>query len=201
MSSILHSRGEDRDQRDRARRAPRRSLRGVTERLVDVDGVELCVETFGAADHPALLLIAGAAASMDHWDVAFCELLAAEGRYVVRYDHRDTGRSSAWPAGRPGYTSGDLTADALRVLDALGVAQAHLVGVSMGGGIAQDVAARHPDRVLSLTLIATSPAGERTDRTPLPPPDPRIAVTPPDPDWADRDAVVAHLVDTYRPYA
>jgi pimeloyl-ACP methyl ester carboxylesterase len=176
----------------------------VTERIVAVDGVELCVEAFGDPDDPAVLLVGGSTASMDYWDPEFCDRLAAAGRYVVRYDHRDTGRSQSWPARSPGYTAADLTADPLRVLDGLGIARAHLVGVSMGGGIAQDLAARHPDRVRSITLIATSAAGERSDRTPLPPPEPRAAEAmanpAPEPDWSDRDAAVDHLVDTLRPY-
>jgi len=77
--------------------------------------------------------------------------------------------------------------------------------VSMGGGISQQLAALHPDRVLSATLIATSPAGERADDTPLPPPEPQVSATftdpRPDPDWTDRAAVVEHLVQEQRPYA
>ena len=93
----------------------------------------------------------------------------------------------------------------LRILDALEIDRAHLVGLSMGGGIAQEVAARHPDRVATLTLIATSPAGRRQDDAPLPPPESRVAETfddpLPEPDWADRQAVVDYLVESYRPYA
>jgi pimeloyl-ACP methyl ester carboxylesterase len=173
--------------------------------MVTAGGVELCTEAFGSPGDPAVLLIGGAAMSMDYWDDELCERLAAAGRHVVRYDHRDTGRSTSYPAGKPGYTSGDLTADVLRVLDGLGIERAHLVGVSMGGGIAQDVAARHPGRVLSLTLVATGAAGERSDTTPLPPPEPRLAATftdpPPEPDWTDREAAIGYVVDSLRPYA
>lgn len=118
----------------------------MAERLVTVDGVELCLETFGDRTDPALLLIGGAAASMDWWDVGFCQRLADGGRFVVRYDHRDTGNSVTSPVGEPSYSSQDLATDPLRILDALGIARAHLVGLSMGGGIAQHLAARHPDR-------------------------------------------------------
>jgi len=135
----------------------------------------------------------------------FCERLAREGRFVVRYDHRDTGRVAASPAGQPSYTSADLAADPLRILDGLCIARAHLVGLSMGGGIAQDLAVRHRGRVATLTLIATSAAGERADRTPLPSMDPRLAATsddpPPHPDWGDRAAAVDYLVAAERPYA
>jgi pimeloyl-ACP methyl ester carboxylesterase len=177
----------------------------VAERVVSVDGVELCLEAFGDPRDPTVLLIGGAAASMDYWDAELCRRLAGAGRHVVRYDHRDTGRSTASPAGSPAYSADDLTTDPLRLLDALGVARAHLAGVSMGGGIAQSLAAHHPDRVLGITLIATSPAGSRTRDRPLPPPHPRVAATfadpAPEPAWGDRQAVVEHLVESARPYA
>jgi pimeloyl-ACP methyl ester carboxylesterase len=181
------------------------SLVVMTERLVPVDGAELCVETFGDPADPAVLLVSGAAASMDLWDAQFCELLAAEGRYVIRYDHRDTGRSTTSPVGRPTYSAEDLTTDPVRVLDALGLDRAHLVGLSMGGGIAQEVAALHPQRLHTLTLVATSAVGERADRTSLPGMEPRVAATfedpAPAPDWGDRVAAVDYLVEIERPYA
>jgi pimeloyl-ACP methyl ester carboxylesterase len=177
----------------------------MTERLVPVDGAELCVETFGDSADPAVLLVSGAATSMDMWEAGFCGLLAAEGRYVIRYDHRDTGRSTTSPVGRPAYSAEDLTTDPVRVLDALGLDRAHLVGLSMGGGIAQEVAARHPHRLRSLTLIATGAAGDRADQTSLPGMEPRIAATfedpAPMPDWDDRAAAVDYLVELERPYA
>ena len=123
---------------------------------VRVNGADLEVETFGDVRWPAILLIAGSNSSMDGWEPDFCRRLAAGPRFVIRYDHRDTGGSTTWPAGRPGYHSRELAQDALGVLDALGVARAHLVGVSMGGAIAQLLALDHPDRVVALTLIATS---------------------------------------------
>lgn len=177
----------------------------MAARVVVVDGVELCLETFGHPDDVAVLLIGGAAASMDWWDADFCRRLAAAGRLVVRYDHRDTGRSATSPAGSPAYSMTDLTTDPLRVLDALGIRRAHVVGLSMGGGIAQVLAARHPDRVLTLTLIATSPAGSRAGDGPLPPPEPRLRALfqnpPPDPDWTDRAAVVEDILAAERAYA
>ena len=177
----------------------------MPEEIVDLGDVRLCVETVGAPDDPTILMISGAAESMDGWDPVWCGQLAAAGRRVVRYDHRDTGRSTASPAGHPSYPGSALSGDVLRILDALDVDRAHLVGLSMGGGIAQEVAARHPDRVATLTLIATSPAGRRQDDAPLPPPETRVAETfddpLPEPDWTDRQAVVDYLVESYRPYA
>ena len=68
-----------------------------------VRGVELCAETFGDPSAPPLLLIMGSGASMDWWEEDFCERLASGGRFVIRYDHRDTGQSVTYPPGKPGY--------------------------------------------------------------------------------------------------
>jgi pimeloyl-ACP methyl ester carboxylesterase len=176
----------------------------MTSRMIPVGDAELCVETFGAHAEPAVLLMGGATSSMDWWEPEFCERIAAAGRFVIRFDPRDTGESTTSPVGEPAYTGADLSEDPVRLLDALGIESAHLVGVSMGGGIAQDIAVRHPGRVLSLTLIATSAAFERADPTPLPPPEPRVAATfeqDDDLDWDDVDAVVDHMVDVHRVYA
>ena len=116
-------------------------------RRVEVGGVELCVDTFGEEGDRPMLLIAGASASMDSWPPELCERLAAGGRFVIRYDHRDTGQSVTYPHGEPGYDGRDLVNDALGVLDALGAETADLVGISTGGGIAQVIALEHPDRV------------------------------------------------------
>ena len=174
-------------------------------RLLRVDGVDLCVETFGVEGDASILLISGAAASMDWWPEAFCERLAAAGRYVIRYDHRDTGRSVAYEPGAPGYTGQDLVDDVGRVLDALGVRRAHLVGISMGGALAQCVAVDVPERVASLTLISTSPALSRApDSAALPRMSPALDATfsepPREPDWTDRTAVIDYIVEGERPY-
>jgi pimeloyl-ACP methyl ester carboxylesterase len=177
----------------------------MTEQLVDVAGGQLCVEAFGTPGDPAVLLIAGMAQSMDWWEPAFCARLAGAGRHVVRYDHRDTGRSTCWPPGEPDYSFDELSTDPLRVLDALGIGRAHLVGLSMGGGITQQLMAQHAERIRTATLVATSPGGARADERPLPPPEPGLAATftdpPPEPDWLDRAAVVEHLVAEQRLYA
>ena len=88
-------------------------------------------------------------------------MLAEGGRFVIRYDHRDTGRSVTYEPGRPRYTGADLVADAVGVLDAYGIVAAHVVGVSAGGAFAQLLALGFPERVLSLVLISTSPATPR----------------------------------------
>src|SRR5262245_10483376 len=174
--------------------SPRRTIRS--------NGVDLCVQTFGDHAAPAILLIAGGASSMDWWHDELCERLTGGGRFVIRYDHRDTGQSVAYPPGEPGYDGRDLVEDAVGLLDALGVDRAHVVGMSMGGGIAQQLALVHGDRVASLTLVSTSPAvsGGRE----LPPPSDdlrkRFAGPLPEPDWSDRTAVVDFLVDSARAY-
>ena len=139
----------------------------------------------------------GSGASMDWWEDEFCERLAAGGRFVVRYDHRDTGRSASYAPGAPEYTGDDLIADVVGILDALDIGRAHVVGMSMGGAIAQVVALDHPDRVASLTLIATSPAGPDEDLPGMS--QETIAAFQVDkPDWSDRDAVIDHMVHLER---
>jgi pimeloyl-ACP methyl ester carboxylesterase len=169
-------------------------------KMVLANGVDLCVQTYGDPESPAILLIAGAASSMDWWDAEFCERLASGPRFVIRYDNRDTGQSVSYEPGAPQYGGLDLVMDAVGVLDALGVVRAHVVGISMGGGIAQLLALDHADRVASLTLIASSPGGPG-----LPPMSDelraRFAEPLPEPDWSDRQAVVEYLVEDSRPYA
>jgi pimeloyl-ACP methyl ester carboxylesterase len=173
-------------------------------RLVRANGVHLCVETLGDAASPALLLVGGMAMSMDWWEDVFCERLAAGPRFVIRYDQRDTGESVSYPPGAPGYTGSDLVADSIGVLDALGVPRAHLIGVSMGGGIVQAAALVFPERVASLTLIAASPAVSDPERPRLPPPSARLAAyfanPPPQPDWSDREAAIDYVVADQREY-
>ena len=163
-------------------------------RVLDLDGVELCTESFGDPADAPVVLVMGTGASMLWWQDGFCRLLAGRGRFVIRYDQRDTGRSTTYEPGRPGYTGGDLLADAVGVLDGYGLEAAHLVGVSAGGALVQLLALDFPGRVRSLVLISTSPAtpGNRS----LPPPTAAFAqfVRSATVDWSDADSAVDYLV-------
>lgn len=166
----------------------------MAEQMVAVDGVEICAESFGDPGDAPILLIMGIGASMLWWDEDFCRRLADGGRFVIRYDHRDTGRSTTYDVGRPGYTGSDLVDDAARVLDAYGIPAAHIVGVSAGGAFGQLLALDHPQRVLSLVLISTTRAvpGERE----LPPPTEEFGrfVSTARVDWSDTGSVIDYLV-------
>src|SRR6476660_2616530 len=162
-------------------------------RIVDVHGVDLCVDVVGDAADPAILLIGGMGASMDWWEDGFCQRLAAGGRFVIRYDHRDTGQSVSYPAGKPGYTGADLAADAVGILDALGRRSAQLAGISMGGALAQQVALAHPQRVGSLVLFSTSPAGPCGSALPPMSEELRAWFAAEVPDWNERGAVIDYL--------
>jgi pimeloyl-ACP methyl ester carboxylesterase len=185
----------------RATLSPHSKVLRSDPHLVLVNGVDLCVQTFGEPDDPAILLIAGAECSMDWWEDDFCELLASGRRFVVRYDLRDTGQSVSYEPGAPGYDGSDLVADAVELLDALGIDGAHVVGMSMGGGIAQHLGIEHADRVATLTLISTTPIG----KSDLPPMSrelsSHLAEPVPEPDWTDRDAVIDHIVEGLRPFS
>ena len=162
--------------------------------MIEANGVELCTEHFGDPADPPILLVMGVGASMLWWEEGFCRMLAEGRRFVIRYDHRDTGRSVTYEPGRPGYTGADLVADAVGVLDAYGIPAAHVVGVSAGGAFAQLLALGFPERVLSLVLVSTSPAtpGERR----LPPATERYRrfLASAEVDWSDRGSVIDYLV-------
>ncbi|MFC7491877.1 MULTISPECIES: alpha/beta fold hydrolase [unclassified Knoellia] len=167
------------------------------ETMLQVHDVELCVQTAGNPADPAILLIHGAATSMIWWEDELCERLGAAGRFVIRYDQRDTGRSTNDPAGHPAYDMADLAQDAIGILDALRIDQAHVVGRSMSGGTALILAVDHPERVETVTFMATSPGDPG-----LPPPTPELmkAFEHDAPDPADHTAWVDHMVRVIRAF-
>lgn len=153
---------------------------GATTRHVPANGVSLCYETFGDPKDPALLMVMGLGCQLLHWDERLCRAIAAHGFFVIRYDHRDVGestklRSAGVPKlprmvaarqlgflakGAP-YDLGDLAADAMGLLDALGIDEAHFVGASMGGMVSQLCAITRPQRVRSLCSWMSTPGEAR----------------------------------------
>jgi pimeloyl-ACP methyl ester carboxylesterase len=143
----------------------------MDERFAEVgNGITLCYESFGDASDPALLLIMGLGTQMVAWHEDFCSDLAGRGFRVVRFDNRDSGRSTRMDGApapslaqiatrripNPPYRLADLALDTVGLLDALEIDRAHIVGASMGGMVAQSVAARHPARTRSLTSIMSN---------------------------------------------
>jgi pimeloyl-ACP methyl ester carboxylesterase len=166
------------------------------------DDVELCYETFGDPSDPALLLVMGLATQMVGWHDEFCEQLAARGFYAIRFDNRDIGRSKAQKYPVPTvkqlvlrdkraarYTLDHMADDGFGLLDHLGIERAHVAGVSMGGMIAQTMAARRPDRVLSLASMLSN-TGALWSGQPSPRLYPVLLKKPP----RDRESYIEHAV-------
>ncbi|WP_315096310.1 alpha/beta hydrolase [uncultured Cellulomonas sp.] len=167
------------------------------ETVLPIGDVELCVQTAGDPGDPAILLIHGAAASMVGWEEELCDRLAAGRRYVIRYDQRDTGRSTVSPGGHPTYDLRDLARDALGIVDALSLDTVHVVGRSMSGGTALILAVDHPDRVETVTFLSTT-TGD--DGLPGPTPAFLAAADAPAPALDDHAAWVEHTVAVIRAY-
>jgi pimeloyl-ACP methyl ester carboxylesterase len=147
------------------------------------NGIDLCYEIFGSPDGEPMLLIMGLGAQMILWDDEFCQQLASRGFRVIRFDNRDIGKSSKLTGGKPlkplellklrflkipveaPYRLRDMAEDTVGLMDALGIKSAHLVGASMGGMIAQEIAISFPQRVRSLTSIMST-----TGNPKVPPP-------------------------------
>ena len=170
----------------------------MAERMIETGGVELCTETFGDPADPSILLIMGIGSSMLWWEEGFCQMLADGRRFVVRYDHRDTGRSVTYEPGHPTYTGGDLVADAADVLDAYGISAAHVVGASAGGALAQLLALDYADRVLSLVLISTTRATPGAGELPPPADEFGHFLATAQVDWSDAGSVIEYLVEYMR---
>ena len=146
--------------------------------MVDVGrGIELCYDEFGQADHPTIVLIAGLGQQKHTWSDDFAAELADRGHRVIRFDNRDVGRSthSRFPAPNPlavlrggnderQYHLGDMARDTVGLLDALGIGHSHVLGVPMGGMIAQTVTAHYPGRVRTMTSIMSTTGAPRIGR-------------------------------------
>lgn len=149
---------------------------------IEANGISLEYESHGNADNPTILLVMGLGMQLMAWPDAFCDALVKQGFRVIRFDNRDIGLSTKFPQlgvpnlawasikhwfGLPvksGYLLDDMAADAVGLIDALGIRAAHIVGVSMGGMIAQQIAAHYAGRVLSLTSIMSSTGSPRLSR-------------------------------------
>jgi pimeloyl-ACP methyl ester carboxylesterase len=128
----------------------------MKEVFVSHINLQLCVQTFGEIKNPAVVLIVGAAGQAILWPRKFCENLALEGYFVIRYDHRDTGLSSAIDFELSPYNLQDMAGDVVGILDHFKIKQAHIIGMSMGGYIAQNLAIYYPNRIISTTLFMTT---------------------------------------------
>jgi pimeloyl-ACP methyl ester carboxylesterase len=174
----------------------------MPEQFCDVGrGVTLCYETFGERSDPTALLIMGLGTQMIAWQEDFCLALAGRGLHVVRFDNRDIGRSTHLQGPPPTtgqllrrskraarYTLADMAEDAAELLDRLELAPAHVIGASMGGMIAQTLAARHPQKVRSLVSIMSN-TGSRRSGQPKLRMYPIFLARPP----VGRDAFIAHM--------
>jgi len=172
-----------------------------------VNGIEVAYETFGDPADETVLLIMGLGVQMLGWDEEFCRLLAGCGYRVVRFDNRDVGHSTKIEGGpRPdvmaavagdgssaSYLLDDMADDCVALLDELGVDATHVVGASQGGMIAQTMAIRHPERVLSLTSIMST-TGDRAVGQPHPEAIPALLTRPPE----GREGFIDFVVEAWK---
>jgi len=174
---------------------------------VRANGIEIAYDAFGDPADPAMLLVMGLGEQMIAWDEEFCKKLAFRGYWVIRFDNRDMGSSTRFDdAGVPNllalmqgsavevpYTLDDMAEDAVGLLDALRIEAAHIVGVSMGGMIAQTIAIKHPTRVRTLTSIMST-----TSDPQLPSPKPQAAQLLYTPAPTDLNAYIEYEVKVNR---
>ncbi|CAN5146855.1 alpha/beta hydrolase [soil metagenome] len=181
------------------------------ETRVAANGIELNYDSFGDPAAPPVVLIMGLGTQMIAWEEAFCEDLAARGRWVIRFDNRDIGRSTKLDAlGVPNvpvlvqaalsgkqiqapYLLSDMAADTIGLLDALDIKTAHIVGASMGGAIAQTLAIEHPARLRTMTAIMASSGAPG-----LPPPTPEAMMALLTPAPTDKPGFLARYVKTWK---
>ncbi len=128
----------------------------MEEVFIENKNVRLCVEVFGSSSFPAIILIAGAAGQGILWNKSFCEKLAEESYFVIRFDHRDTGKSSSVDYKTNPYNLLNMAEDVVKILDKFAIKKAHVIGMSMGGYIAQFLAKFFPERIKSVVLFMTT---------------------------------------------
>jgi pimeloyl-ACP methyl ester carboxylesterase len=178
----------------------------MAEERARANGIEIACESIGDPSNPTLLLVMGLGTQLIHWDTELCELFAERGFHVIRFDNRDAGRSTHVNAPVPNlmramaglridapYLLDDMADDAFGLLDHFGVEAAHVAGASMGGMIAQTMAIRRPERVLSLASIMSTTGERRAGR-------PKLRV------WGvllrkaprDREAAIEYFVRVFR---
>lgn len=169
------------------------------DRFLTTPTLRFAAQSLGTFGDPPLVLIMGATASRLWWPESLCQMLACAGCFVIRYDNRDTGETSTVAPGVSSYSVDDLMEDLWVVMDGYELPSAHLVGMSLGGMIAQMAALARPERVLSLTLIASEPLGGCEE------PAPGLSAdflahfsTMAELDWGDREAVVEFMVEVAR---
>lgn len=171
----------------------------MNEQILKINQVEIYSESFGDPGNPAVLLIMGAMSSLDWWDEEFCRRLAEHGRFVIRYDHRDLGKSTVYEPGTSNYTITDLADDAIGVLNAYSIEKAHVTGMSLGGMIGQIMAVKNPDRVQTLTIIASSVFGSA--QAELPQMDQRILdyhSKSASINWSDKESSISYLAEGWK---
>ncbi|MDH4442229.1 MAG: alpha/beta hydrolase [Rhizobium sp.] len=170
------------------------TMKSSTKRVTVGEEVALSTESTGNAARGTILLVMGATASMVWWPESLVKRLASAGYQVIRFDHRDTGRSTTNAPGDVRYDVSDIASDLIAILDAYNVEAAHVVGMSLGGYVSQIAALTHPDRILSLTLIATEPLGIPYDGEGI---DPRFMdhfSRMAELDWSDHDTVASFML-------
>lgn len=176
----------------------------MTEKIAHVNDIDICYETFGESTGRPLLLVQGAIGQMIWWDTRLLEQLVDRGFYVIRFDNRDSGRSTQFtqPASpikvllrlqRPPYLLRDFAADAVGLLDHLDVPAAHVMGPSMGGMITQTIAIEYPSRVLSLSSIMSTTGNLRVGYPTKPAAINLVRKAP-----HDREAYIARIVKMQR---
>jgi pimeloyl-ACP methyl ester carboxylesterase len=181
--------------------------------VISANGIDIAYDDRGNRDDPAILLIMGLATQMIAWPEPFCDGLAARGFRVVRFDNRDIGLSTKFEAAQPidlgavlqrviagekinpPYDLSDMAADTVGLMDRLAIEKAHVVGASMGGMIAQIVAAKYPNRVRSLVSIMSS-SGD--PGLPQAKPEAMTAIMQSRPDGSDRELAIQHGMGIYR---